>query len=76
MKVLTYGLNWCSAYDDQVESQTCINIQLNLPVTRDMLTGCRQYVNPITQAQTEQQTYFQQVSDLAFKALKICMIHN
>lgn len=61
-------LNWHSTY--QTDSQAHINIQYNLLVTHGMLTGCGQYVNPITQTQTGQQDYFQPVSNLAFKALK------
>lgn len=32
-------LNWCSAYDYQVELHAHINIQYNLPIPHDMLMG-------------------------------------
>lgn len=67
-------LNCCSAYDDQAKSQGHFNIQYNIPATYDILKGCSQYVNPVTWAQIGQQVYFQEVSDLTFKALKACIL--
>lgn len=38
-----------------------------------MVTSCSQYTEPISQFMTDQYAYFLLVSDLAFKALKLCI---
>lgn len=38
----TVFLNWCS-------TQACLNLQYNLPISQDMLTGHGQYIDPVSQ---------------------------
>lgn len=68
----TVFLNWHTAYEKQSETKAHLNIQYNIAISLDMLTGRGQYVSPMTQAQIGLHACFQQVSDLAFKALKSC----
>lgn len=70
---LSVFLQWRSAYDDVVETQVHTYLQFGLNVTLDMLTGRGQYIDPVSQSMISLHAYFQQVSDLAFKALKLCM---
>lgn len=65
-------LNWRSAYDGQVEAQASLNLHYGLNINRDMLTGYAQYIDPMSQPTKGQFAYFQQVSDLAFQAPKVC----
>lgn len=49
-----------------------MNLLINILVTLDMLTVWGNFVHLIRHAQIGQQAYYQQISDLAFKALKAC----
>lgn len=51
-----------------------MNLLLNIPVTLAMLFGQSNFVHPIHLAQTGHQAYYQQVSSLAFKVLKVCAL--
>ena len=65
----TMFLNWRTTYHDLAENQARINLEYNLNVTCD--TGAS--INPgIIQATVWLHAYFNQVVDLAFKALKAC----
>ena len=65
----TVFLYWRTAYHDLAENQARINLEYNLNVTCD--TGAS--INPgIIQATVWLHAYFNQVVDLAFKALKAC----
>lgn len=64
--------NWHSAYDGQVEAQASLNLHYGLNINLDMLTGYAQYIDPMSQPTKGQFAYFQQVSDLAFQAPKVC----
>lgn len=61
----TVFLSWCS-------TQACLNLQYNLPISQDTLTGHGQYIDPVFQGTIGQWAYFQQITDLAFKDLKKC----
>lgn len=63
-------LNWRSAYHDLAENQARINLECNLNIAFNMLTGYGAYNNLVTQATLGLHAYFNQVADLAFKALK------
>ena len=63
-------LNWRSAYHDLAENQARINLEYNLNITFDMLTGHRAYINPATQATIGLHAYFNHIAVLACKALK------
>lgn len=63
-------LNWRSVYHDLAKNQAMINRECNLFIPFDMLTGHRAYINFVTQVTIGWYTYFKQVADLAFKAVK------
>lgn len=65
-------LNWHSAYNSQVEAPAYLNLHYGLNINLDMLTGYAQYIDPMSQPTKGQFAYFQQVSDLAFQAPKVC----
>lgn len=65
-------LNGHSAYNSQVEAQAYLNLHYGLNINLDMLTGYAQYIDPMSQPINGQFAYFQQVSDLAFQAPKVC----
>ena len=43
-------LNWSSAYYDLAEKQARINLEYNLNIILDMLTGHEEYIKLVTQA--------------------------
>lgn len=61
---------WYSAYDDQAKAQAHLNLHYGFDITLDMLTGHGQCIDLVSQSTIGQYAYFQQVSDLTFKALK------
>jgi hypothetical protein len=40
--------NWQSAYQDLAESQAGLNLEYNLNITLDMMTGHGAYIDPVT----------------------------
>lgn len=54
----------------RIKQNPRMNILLNVPVTYDMLTGHGKYVHSVHWAQISLNAYFQQILDLALKALQ------
>ena len=63
-------LQWCSAYDDVRDNHAHTNLQFGLDI---MLPGHRKYADLVSHIMIGTHAYLQQVSDLAFKTLKLCM---
>lgn len=71
---LSVFLHWRSACDDAAETQAGTNLQFELKVNLHMLTSFGWYTDPVSQSIICLYAYCQQVSNLAFKALKHYML--
>lgn len=66
------SLQWHSVYDDEAKTQAHTNLRFELNnITLNMFTGHEQYTGSVSQSMLGLHAYFQQVSDLAFKAFKL-----
>ena len=65
-------LQWRAAYDDMAEGQAHTNIQYQLPITLDMLTGHGNFIDPVSHSLIGIPQYFVQVKDMALQSLKSC----
>lgn len=73
---LSVFLQWRSVYDDAVGTQTCANLQFGLNVTLDMLIGHVHYTDLVSQSLMGLHAYFQQMSNVDFRALKLCTLQD
>lgn len=55
------------------EIQDRINLESNFNISLDVLTGHKAYIIPVIQTSIRLHADFNQVADLAFKALKACI---